>query len=156
MTRHRRTIWIVAASLAIVIATLGIAAESYRRHVMRRFYAFAIYANAYEHCCFFQGMKTPSLEVIESTYNAYDRKRGDIPAPSEYHRPEYRPVATDSDEVFLIFVENPPADAWFDSRYVILSTPDGKIDRVEWLSADEVEKLRDNDDELRKRIRRPS
>ncbi len=145
----RRIIWVLAIAFVMLIVAAIVVFEFYLPQKMNRYYAFGAYGRAYYLCCFEKGMKSPTLAEIERINNDWESLRRAIIPVSPDHRPIYRPIDAESNELFLIFVEALPDNAWFDDRFVIFATPDGCTHSLEWLDSAALVNALIADDELR-------
>jgi len=152
--RSRRIKIVVLLLIAISIIITLVGGKWYIDHKIRRFYEFSGYANAYRIACNYNGMRGPSLSEIEAAHAAskVDQGVSYLPVYDDYRRPTYRPIAIESDQTFLLFVETKQPGVWLPYRFVIFGKPDGMDMRVEWMSDSEIETAIKDDDTKRQSL----
>ena len=75
-----------------------------------RFYAYGGYANALRYYHEVHGMLPESLDQLEAAYGAYKSRRAQLPPPSPFRRPVFRPIEASGEGQYLILMEPKPSD----------------------------------------------
>jgi len=149
MSRRRRR-WTIGLTvfLLIVCGFLLVVADMKCR--MRRFYAFAGYADAISEFAP-QGLPVPNaINAIEDGYNRLERRHVDLPSPPWHLRPTYRPMTGLRGGPYLVFIETKPPGLQDWTRLVIFANADGSETRVYRVSESELAAMIAKDDELRR------
>jgi len=118
---------------------------------MRRFHAFAGYANAITEFSPPAEIPVPdSIEAIEDAYNRLERRLVDLPSPPWYLRPTYRPMTGLHGGPYLVFIETKPPGLQDWTRFVIFANPDGSVVDIPCVYEWELAAMIAKDDELRR------
>ncbi len=115
--QQRRRRWALGASAGVVLFLAG-AWNVYHQDLIRRYYSFAIYANALEYFGETHGKMAPDLPAPMKEYNAYDGRRWEIPVRPDDWPPSYRPCAQERGK-YLLMIEPPPRHWYQLGRWVI-------------------------------------
>lgn len=138
----------VCALVSIVAVLAYFLPQSLRRHANRHG-AVGGYGEAIGQFYIRAAPLPTSLEELESTYNAYDRRRVELPSPPWFLRPTYRPVGGLRGGPYLLIVETKPPGLNLPDRLVIYANADGSGVEVKLVWEWELATRIASDDELR-------
>jgi hypothetical protein len=132
--------------VAVIIGAMG-ALHGYvdRRmtHGRNRHTGIAMYTHAFDF--FRQELQEPlpgSLQELEETYNARPDAHGTLPHFVDYPAPFYQPPPRmESDELFIVLVENADLVRYDSDRAVVFAKSSGEVVEIRWVSTDEIADL---------------
>jgi len=157
--RHpRRWRWIVRVLVGgVVLLVVGafLARACFRRSI-NTFYAYAGYANAMHRYHDRFGSLPPTIEELEEHYNAVGSCTTQIPPPSPFPRPSYRPPPeSGGDGEFLLIVSPEPSSILDVFRLVVYAEADGSGARAQLVYRWQVPALIAADNQRRAAVGRP-
>lgn len=123
------------------------------RTTVRRFYQYAIYANALDWSAECAKRLPPSLIELEARYRTCPYQHGEIGPCREYPRPIYRPPTGHADGRFLVIIEPDQSPHWRLDRLVVYANADGSSPKVENVSAWKLRAAIEADDRHRADVR---
>lgn len=120
-----------------------------RQHITR-FWELAGYSNAAAAYGEAFGRLPTMLSELERFYNNHKERRVELPSPSAYIRPIYRPVSSPSKERYLVFIEPKRQDLLVQyDRMLIYTRGDGTDPEIEWAKSWDLDELIAEDDKRR-------
>jgi len=127
MPHSRKKTMLIAILVTLGVLLILFTVVSYRiyRNELRRFYAYAPYANAWFHYVDLRGRPPATLADLEAEYTALASRDSDLPPAAPFGRPDFRPCEGLPDDDYLIIVE-PETDTWLVlTRMLLYAHPDG-------------------------------